>query len=144
MCFFLWGVTVFYGIRAYKETELIILNVIFLIIIQIYGLIDYPITYTFAFSIILIETFGKTIKNHTIKSIIDTIDKYSFCIYMVQSIPLQQVCDYYYWEHGERLNRAFTVLVVIGVTAFLAVVFYCIIEKPRKKMLEQLLNCKWK
>jgi hypothetical protein len=59
---------------------------------------------------------------------------------MVQAIPLQQICDYYYWKHGIRMNQWVVFIIVVSVTSILAFVFYHVIDASAKRLLYRILR----
>lgn len=107
---------------------------------EIIGINSAPLTISVIASIIITASLKYEMPNTIIKKLVGSVDKYSFCIYMTQAIPLQQICDYYYWNNVERLNRWLVFIIVVVGTALCSLVFYCLIDKNTKRITNRLVE----
>lgn len=140
MCFFFLGIIVYDAQIRKKNNVLICMLSLGLLFMEMTGTNSTPLTISIIASIIMTASLKYEIPNTTIKKFVGSIDKYSFCIYMAQTIPLQQICDYYYWNNGERLNRWFVFIIVVGGTALCSFAFYFLIDKNTKRITERLVE----
>lgn len=108
--------------------------------LEISGTCSMPLEVAIIASILLITSMQYKISNIMIKEFVGSVDKYSFCIYMTQAIPLQQICDYYYWNHGERLNKWIVFVIVLGGTALCSLAFYFLVDRNTKKAMDRILD----
>lgn len=140
MCFFFLGIVVYDAQFREKNNALICMLCLGLLFMEMTGTNSTPLTISIIASIIMTASLKYEIPNATIKKLVGLVDKYSFCIYMTQAIPLQQICDYYYWNNGERLNRWLVFIIVVGGTALCSFAFYILIDKNAKRITESLIE----
>lgn len=138
LCFFFYGLTVFYAIREKKNYEITCLLCV-LLLCMLPGEWNKPLSVTIITAVILASAISYHIKTKWVRMVLERIDKYSFCIYMVQAIPMQQICDYYYWKEGIRLGQMETFIIVTGLTLVFSILFYHLVDQSAAKIIDRLV-----
>ena len=88
--FFLFGVVAYFAIQERKENITGLIMLMVLIVQLILGKIN-STTYACIFTVIIMITQDMQIKNRIVSTIMTTLDKYSFTIYLVQAIVMEGI-----------------------------------------------------
>lgn len=131
--FFSLGILLFYAEREERKHTLIIGASLYELCLMIVGKNDYELLYSLIFLILIAVTENITLSGY-IKNIVNVIAKFSFTIYMVQSIPLSQFVVYIEQNWTNGLSRYLAFIVIVGSTILLTPLFFYGVQRPVEKI----------
>lgn len=132
--FFSLGMVLYYAERDEKVVHIAVIASLYELYILIIGKQDEEMLYALFFLVLLIITRDIKIKSITIKRIISVMDKYSFTIYMVQSIPLSQFIREYEARNSTMMPPQYVAIVVFVSTICFALLFFHYVQQPFERL----------
>lgn len=126
LCFCMQGVLIYYIWMEEKERISLFLLAVMLIGLKLIGSTDDYFAYSIIFMIMFISSKGFCIKYKNVKQIINSVDKYSYNIFLLHPIVLRLI-----------LPKSILMVVVLGVigTVIASIISYYCIDYPCKNAL---------
>lgn len=134
--FFMLGINLYYALKENKLDMAMFFCALGMLFMIIFGVWNYEFLYSLIFIILIISSRNIEIKNPTLMTVINVLDKYTYTVYLAHGIIFCNIID------KIELNPLCVFIIAIVGTVLLTYLIFNFWEKPIQKKLNNIFRLK--